>query len=231
MNPMTKLVAVALLLRVGPAVGQEPTRVPLRAPLATVTSPTQISVTARNDTQPWTGNLSLRVAAGATVDLTQVPPDTEAGHPALGGDPHHRAWVFTGALSGVAVQDTRPDQPGWAVSGQLSAVSWAGTGAGPAGQRSSVPSGVSARHLGWAPSLVAAGSDAEGTVTAGPAVDPVLKTPASKGLAAPGAVLASTAAGSGMGTQHLGASFALWVPDNTPVGLITATLTLTLVSP
>jgi hypothetical protein len=236
MNPMTKLVAVALLLRVGPPLAmpheapagavtwRAPDRPDVRdgrsrpvRPLVTVTSPTQISVSARNDTRPWTGDLSLRVATGAAVDLTQVPPDTDAGHPLLGGDPHRRAWVFTGALSGVAVQDTRPDQPGWAVTGQLSALT--------------APSGVTARHLGWAPSLVTAGSDAEGTVTAGPAIDPLLKTPASNGLAAPGAVLASTVAGSGLGTQHLGASFALWLPDTTPVGLLTATLTLTLVSP
>jgi hypothetical protein len=227
---MTKLVAVALLLRVGPPAALPPERAG-RPPLVTVTSPTQISVSARNNTQPWTGDLSLRVAPGAAVDLTQVPPDTDAGHPAVGGDPQRRAWVFTGTLSGVAVQDTRPDQPGWAVTGQLGAVSWAGTGAGPAGRRPWEPGGLSARHLGWAPSLVKAGSDAEGTVTAGPTVDPVLKTPASAGLAAPGAVLASAATGSGMGTQNLGASFLLWIPDTTPVGVITATLTLTLVSP
>jgi hypothetical protein len=177
-----------------------------------------IPVSVRDNTPPWTGNLTIRVTGTPVVELVQVDPAGVDGHPvtvAPGG--HQRAWVFTGRLSGVAVQDTRPGQPGWAVTGQVSDLT--GTG-------SRVPAG----NLGWTP-VLAKGSDAEGTVTAGTGVDPVLKTAASRGLGAPGTMLATAPSGSGLGVENLSASVVLWLPDTTPSGVFTGTLTLTLTSP
>lgn len=120
--------------------------------------------------------------------------------------------VLTGDLTGIVVQDGRYDQPGWTLTGQASAI-------GP----------VPAADLGWQP-VLAAGGDAEGTVTAGPAVPPRRTAPKSKGLAAPGAPLAGAAAGNGLGTTRVGAALRLWLPDSAPAGALTGTLTLTLTS-
>ncbi|OLB79976.1 MAG: hypothetical protein AUI14_08710 [Actinobacteria bacterium 13_2_20CM_2_71_6] len=152
-----------------------------------------IPVNATDNTPPFAGSLVLQVAAGTKVDLTQVDPTTPAGHPVQATDPtgHRHAWVFTGGLSGVSVQDTRPDQFGWTLNGQAS--DFAG------------PTAISAKNLGWAPALVGAGSDAEGTVNAGASVDSILKTKTSNGLSVP-STQAKAGAGNGLGTQNLSAS-------------------------
>jgi hypothetical protein len=177
-----------------------------------------IPVNATDNTPPFTGSLVLQVSTGTKVDLTQVDPTTPAGHPVQATDPtgHRHAWVFTGGLSGVSVQDTRPNQFGWTLNGQASDF----TG----------PTAVSAKNLGWAPALVATGSDAEGTLTAGGSVDSILKTKTSNGLSAPN-VQAKAGAGNGLGTQNLSASLELRIPDTSPQGTYTSTLTLTLISP
>jgi hypothetical protein len=176
-----------------------------------------IPITATDNTQPYAGALSLVVAAGTAVSLTQVNPTTAAGHPVVATDPtgHRHAWVFDGSLSGVAVNDTRPTEPGWTLTGQ--ATDFTG--------------GIPAKNLGWTPALVATGSDAEGVVTAGAAVASYLANIASNGLASPGSNLATTAAGNGLGTQNLSASLELRIPDTSPTGTYASTLTLTLVSP
>lgn len=179
-----------------------------------------IPVQAQDNTAPYAGNLSLQVVAGTAVALAQVDPATAAGHPVQATDPtgHRHAWVFNGNLGGVSVQDTRPSQPGWTVSGQASDfVNGATT--------------VTAKNLGWGPALVAAGSDAEGAVHAGAAINPQLQVAASNGLTSPGGNLAQAPATAGLGTQNLSAALSLWIPDTSPTGTYASTLTLTLVSP
>jgi len=100
------------------------------------------------------------------------------------------------------------------------------------GQTTSFANGavtVPAADLGWTPA-VATGGDAEGTVTAGPSVASALAAKSSSGLSTPGK-LASVAAGSGLGTANLGSGLELRIPDTSPTGTYTSTLTLTLVSP
>lgn len=182
-------------------------------------SVTEVPADAANDTPPYTGAVSLQITGGTAVHLTQVDPGTAAGHPAQGTDPtgHRHAWVFTGGLGGVSVDDSRPDVPGWTLTGQATDfVNGATT--------------VPARHLGWTPALVVPGSDAEGTPVAGPQARPALWQPSSTGLAEPGTVLARAPAGSGLGVQKVAADLVLWMPDTAPKGTYTATLTLTLIS-
>jgi hypothetical protein len=167
-------------------------------PLDSTVSAPPVTVTAVNRAAPFVGALTVRVSAGTAILLQ---PSTVDGR-----------RVLTGNLTGIAVQDSRYEQPGWTLTGHASAI-------GP----------VAAADLGWAPAL-AAGSDAEGTVTAGPAVQPRVTAPKSNGLAVPGAALAAAAAGNGLGTERVGAVLRLWLPDTTPAGALTGTLTLTLTS-
>ncbi|WP_238007547.1 substrate-binding domain-containing protein [Dactylosporangium sp. AC04546] len=173
---------------------------------------------ALNATPPYQGSLGLQVALGSRVALTQVDPATAGGHPAQATDPtgHRHAWVFRGELAGVSVADSRPDQPGWTVTGQATDLT-NGTAT------------VPARDAGWAPALLSAGSDAEGAPAAGPAVHPNLAAPASPGLAT-ACLLAAAPAGSGLGTQRLSAGMEMWMPDTSPKGTYAGTLTLTLIS-
>lgn len=178
-----------------------------------------IPVQAADNTPPYAGNLSLQVAAGTKASLVQVDPSTDAGHPVLAGDAtgHRHAWVFTGNLTGVGVQDTRPSQPGWTVTGQATTF---------ANGAITVP----AENLGWAPALVTTGSDAEGSILAGGALKSILALVSSKGLSVP-SKLASAAAANGLGTQNLSSALELRIPDTSPIGTYTSTITLTLVSP
>ena len=175
-----------------------------------------VTVNAPDATPPYTGSLSLAVA-NTTVTLSQADATTEAGHPFVATDPNHhrRAWVFNGNISGVSVTDTRPTQPGWALTGQASNFINGSTT-------------VSSDNFGWTPALV--GGDAEGTVAAGAAINPKFQTASSSGLTSPN-TLASTAAGNGWGTENVSADLALWIPDTSPIGTYSSTLTLTLVNP
>lgn len=174
-----------------------------------------IPLSATDNTPPFAGSLSLQVVAGTSVNLAQVDPNTAAGHPLIDGDLHRRAWVFSGNLTGVSVLDTRPTEAGWTVTGQASDFTNGGTTVG-------------ANHLGWSPGTP--NGDAEGTITAGPTVDSVLKTKTSSGLASI-SELAAAAVGSGLGTENLGATMELRIPDTSPTGTYSSTLTLTLISP
>jgi hypothetical protein len=188
---MNAVISLLLALR---AVLPTPT---LETPSAVVASPPGITVTVRDKTPPFTGQLCLRLTGPSTVDLQ--PSGTS---------------VYSGQLVGLGVYDSRPDEPGWALAGHLD-----------------VHAGGSPHDVGWTPSVVRPGTDAEGTVTAGPTVDPARKTPSSKGLAAPGTVLASAGPGAGLGTTHLSAALVLSPSAAGSAGTLTATLTLTLVSP
>ncbi|GAA2355030.1 substrate-binding domain-containing protein [Dactylosporangium salmoneum] len=177
-----------------------------------------VPLDASDETAPYEGAVALQVAGGTAVHLRQLDPGTPAGHPVQGTDPtgHRHAWVFTGSLSGISVGDSRPGQPGWTLSGQSTDfVNGATT--------------VSAAHFGWTPALVAAGSDAEGLPVAGPAIAPRMQVPDSLGLAGV-SMLAGAPGGSGLGTQHVRADMVLWIPDTSPTGTYTGTLTLTLIS-
>ncbi|MEV4509406.1 substrate-binding domain-containing protein [Dactylosporangium sp. NPDC049525] len=180
--------------------------------------PGTVPVEAQNDTAPYAGSVGISVALGTRVSLTQVDPAAPGGHPAQATDPtgHRHAWVFEGALDGVAVLDTRPPQPGWTVTGQATdMVNGATT--------------VAARNVGWSPTLVTTGSDAEGTVAPGATVPPALQDATSPGLSEAG-VLARAAPGTGLGVQQVGATMRLWMPDTSPKGHYTGMLTLTLIS-
>jgi ABC-type phosphate transport system substrate-binding protein len=190
-------------------VGQGPCGVPAPG--------TVIPVTADDETPPFAGALSLSVATGTSITLTQTDPNTPAGHPAQATDPagHRHAWVFTGSLAGVTVVDTRPNEPGWTLTGQ--AADFTG------------PAPISAANLGWTPAL--AGGDAEGSPSAGPAVAPLLSSGTGTGLGPPGTVLAFAPAGSGLGNQGIAANLTWWIPDTSPTGTYASTMTLTLISP
>ncbi|GAB3863524.1 phosphate ABC transporter substrate-binding protein PstS [Dactylosporangium cerinum] len=185
---------------------------------AAAPEPVTVPALAQNDTAPYAGEVSIRVTLGTRVSLTQLDPATPDGHPAQATDPtgHRHAWVFQGDLGGIAVADTRPGQPGWTVTGQATDMVNGTTT-------------VAAGNLGWSPALVRAGSDAEGTVTAGPPVRPALQTSTSPGLAE-AAVLAGAPRGAGLGVQYVAATVHLWMPDTSPKGQYTGTLTLTLIS-
>ncbi|WP_432980195.1 substrate-binding domain-containing protein [Dactylosporangium sp. CA-233914] len=175
-----------------------------------------IPIAGQNDTEPWAGALTLQVATGSRVTLTQVDPATAAGHPAQGTDPtgHRHAWVFQGDLAGVSVVDTRPAQPGWQLVGRMSDMT---------SEQTSIP----AHDLGWVPQA-GPGGDAEGTVTIGGTVAPGMRAVGSPGLGE-GQMLGAAPAGSGLGTQPLGARMELWMPDTSPTGRYSGTLTLTLI--
>jgi hypothetical protein len=184
-----------------------------------------IPIDAQDNTAPFAGSLVLQVQTGAAVHMTQTDPNTPAGHPALSTDPtgHRHGWVFTGNLSGVSVNDSRPDP-----SGTGHGVGWTLNG-----QAASFVNGSTnypASYLGWAPALVAAGSDAEGTLTAGSAIDSLLKTAASDGLLT-SKTFARAGAGNGLGVQNVSSAFELRIPDTSPQGTYSSTLTVTLVSP
>ncbi|WP_238014525.1 Ig-like domain-containing protein [Dactylosporangium sp. AC04546] len=176
-----------------------------------------VPLEAQNNTDPFAGALVLQVAAGTKVQLTQIPVNDPNGHPVLATDPtgHRHAWVFTGTLTGVSVNDTRPTQDGWTLNGQAADFHNGSTV-------------VPASYLGWVPA--SAGGDAEGTVAAGPSVDSKLKTESSVGLSTSNQ-FAKAAPGNGLGTKDLTSSLELRIPDTSPTGLYTSTLTLTLVSP
>ncbi|MFC5008143.1 Ig-like domain repeat protein [Dactylosporangium cerinum] len=176
-----------------------------------------VPLDAQNNSEPFAGALVLQVAAGTAVHLTQIPVNDPNGHPAQATDPtgHRHAWVFTGNLTGVSVNDTRPTQDGWTLNGQ-------------AADFRNGQTVVPATNLGWVPA--ASGGDAEGTVAAGSAVDSKLKTATSNGLQT-SSQFAKAAPGNGLGTKDLTSALELRIPDTSPTGLYTSTLTLTLVSP
>lgn len=176
-----------------------------------------VTITAQDNTDPFAGSLVLSVAS-TNVNLTQIPVTDPNGHPVQATDPtgHRHAWVFTGNLAGVSVNDTRPSQQGWTLNGQ-------------AGNFVNGGNTVTSSDLGWTPAL-ATGSDAEGVVTAGTAQDSMLKTATSDGLHT-SRVFAQAAPGNGLGTENLSTGLELRIPDTSPTGTYTSTLTLTLVSP
>ncbi|MEV4516582.1 hypothetical protein AB0K00_47490 [Dactylosporangium sp. NPDC049525] len=178
-----------------------------------------VPLDAANDSQPYAGGLTLTVAAGTRVQLQQIDPSLPGGHPVQGTDPtgHRHAWVFTGRLTGVAVTDSRPAQPGWALTGQaFDFTNGAAT--------------VPAANLGWRPAYDTDPGDAEGTVNLGAEAPSRLLDPGSEGVAVP-RLIAMAVPGSGLGTVRLTTDLELRMPDVSPKGNYQSTLTLTLINP
>lgn len=111
---------------------------------------------------------------------------------------------FGGQLAPVRVIDTRTSRAAWSLSGQVSDFS----------------GGLSGRYLGWTPRVTSPGAGA----VAGDAV--VSGLLAGSGLRVP-SLLASAPAGHEPGSATLGADLELRIPDSTPGGTYTATLTIT----
>ena len=153
--------------------------------------------------------ITTTVAAGAlviSVDDSQVT----LAEPALNtaGD----LLVTSGALKPVTVTDTRSGNFGWTVSGQVSDFSGGA-------------SKINGANLGWVPSVVDHATAQ--VVTAGAAVVPANGVAAGAASSAGLKVSRTLAAGTGLGTAHLGASLSLKAPTSTLPGTYTATLTLT----
>ena len=136
------------------------------------------------------GSLTLNVA-GDSVALTGG---------AVGG-------TATGAMQKATVSDTRGNNAGWSLTGQVSA--FTGT-----------PSGtIAANQLGWAPSVTKVSG--EGTATAGAAAAPGAGLGSAKTLCA-------AASGTSSGVFDCTAALTLGIPSSTAPGGYTGTLTLTL---
>jgi phosphate ABC transporter phosphate-binding protein len=168
-------------------------------------------------------------ASTGTFTLTVNSAQASGGIPLMTNDPPNGAFTLTVdttdtvtlAVSGqtatapttpVIVSDTRNTFPGWAVTGQSSDFTGSGTADGGT---------IAGDQLGWLPTATVLGD----AVTLGPAV-----APASPGLGATPAILASAPEGHGFGTSTLGASLTLAIPGSAPAGPYTAGLTVTAVT-
>jgi hypothetical protein len=120
--------------------------------------------------------------------------------------------IATGALNRITVSDTRNTFPGWSVSGQASIFTGSGTAASAT---------ISGNQLGWMPTDTSLGTG----VTLGGTV-----APGSPGLGTTPAILASAAAGNGLGTSVLGGNLTLDIPALAEAGPYVSTLTVTLVT-
>lgn len=157
-----------------------------------------------------------------TITTTVLPgslvisiPDQQVTLPSPVLNSSGSLFTTSGALQPITVTDNRAGNPGWTVSGLVSAFTDGTTQ-------------INAENLGWTPTA-ATGSPGQ-TITEGPVVPPANGVAPSDngtlGLAA-SQTLASAAAGAGLGTAHLGANLELNVPTTTTAGTYTATLTLT----
>ena len=166
---------------------------------------------------PFTGSSSTE-----TITTTVLPgslvisiPDQQVTLPSPVLNSSGNLFTTSGALQPITVTDNRAGNPGWTVSGLASAFTDGTTQ-------------INAENLGWTPT--AATGSAGQVITEGQVVPPANGVAPSDtgtlGLAA-SQTLASTAAGAGLGTAHLGANLELNVPTTTTAGTYTATLTLT----
>jgi hypothetical protein len=153
--------------------------------------------------------VTVTVAPAGTFTVTLVNPANPA---VLLTDTGGQGPLFdaTGTMNQLRVQDTRNTYPGWYVTGQVT--DFTAPASTPAGH---IPGDM----LGWFPS---------GTVQGGAALGPSV-APDGPGLGTTPGLLASAVAGSGPGTSTLGADLDLLIPPGTPVGVYSATLTLTVV--
>lgn len=151
-----------------------------------------------------TANIDIVTSLAAEGALTISVADTTVELSPLTLASSGLRYQSSGQLSQVTVTDTRPTNPGWSISAQVTDFS---------GTSGTFP-GIG---LGWTPS-VASSSDGQ-TVTPGAAVAP--------GVGLNGKTLASAATGAGRGTAVVGAGLQLQAPTSIEPGTYTATMTVT----
>lgn len=176
-------------------------------------TPLAYQVTAPVSTATGSETISTTVAAGA---LTISVPDGQVTLPSPVLDNNGDMFTTSGALKPVTVTDNRAGNPGWTLSGQVSDFSDGAT------------HGINGENLGWTPNVV--DHSTAQTLTLGQVVNPANGVPMTdvNGNGLKGSqVLATAAAGGGLGTAHLAAGLALNVPTTTVAGTYVATLTLT----
>jgi len=126
-------------------------------------------------------------------------------------------YTANGLINQVTVADTRDTDTGWTVNGTMSAFDVVGGG-----------SSFSGNYLGWSPVVTSTSGLTSGgydqTATAGATVLPDTAT----GLATP-KVLASAAAGAGLGIASFDARLKLLIPVSARAGTYNGTLTFTVV--
>jgi hypothetical protein len=173
-------------------------------------APLVVSFDYEPDVDPPAGvsqQISTEVLVNGGLTISVADDTVVLPSPTL--SPDGQSLVTGGALNEVTVADLRLANPGWTVSGQLTDfTSAAGT--------------LGGEHLGWAPDVVS--QDASQNVTAGDLV----AAGVGDGLTA-SSELGSAPAGAGRGTAVLGADLDLVAPTDTPPGVYTATLTLTVI--
>ena len=164
------------------------------------------------------GPLSLTVQSGATSGALPLATTVPAvGSLSLTVAPSTVTLAVSGAnaagtLSPVTVTDTRNTYPGWSVSGQAGDFAGSGSAAG---------SAISGSQLGWVPT--------DTSLATGAALGPTV-APATPGLGGMPGILASAAAGGGLGTSLLGANLTLAIPPTAAAGPYASTLTVTAVA-
>ncbi len=129
-------------------------------------------------------------------------------------------FAATGVIDQITIVDTRDDDTGWTVSGQMSDFSANGG-----------TDTFSGSQLGWAPMVsedTPSFADSRGTTydqvaQPGPAVSP--NAPDGTGLGA-GSVLMQSAAGRGLGIAIADARLRLLIPVTADAGRYTGTLTI-----
>lgn len=180
---------------------------------STTTAPIAYQVSAPVSTATGTEQISTVLTPGALVISI---PDGQVTLPSPVLDTAGDLFTTTGALKPVTITDNRTGNPGWTLSGQVSDFSDGAT------------HGINGENLGWTPNVV--DHSAVQALTVGAAVAAANGVPMTdvnaNGLKG-AQVLASAAAGAGLGTAHLAAGLALNVPTSTVAGTYAATLTLT----
>ncbi|XVV15930.1 choice-of-anchor M domain-containing protein [Actinoplanes sp. CA-131856] len=155
---------------------------------------------------------TISATEGALV-ISVDPGDRAVTLPAATLSASGDRWESAGALRPVTVTDTRQARPGWTASGQVAD-----------GFRGADGKTFAGGYLGWTPTVTRQGG--QQGVIAGPVATPYVSGQPSTGLG-DSAVLASAAAGKGLGTAELDAALKLSVPTDTAAGTYTGTLTLT----
>ncbi|HEV2639162.1 MAG TPA: Ig-like domain-containing protein [Actinocrinis sp.] len=186
------------------------------------TDPTVYLASATAAAVPFQVTAFTGSSSTETITTTVLPgslvisiPDQQVTLPSPVLNSSGNLFTTSGALQPITVTDNRAGNPGWTVSGLVSAFTDGTTQ-------------INAENLGWTPT--AATGSAGQTITEGPVVAPAAGVaPSDTGTAglASAQTLAAAAAGAGLGTAHLGANLQLNVPTTTTAGTYTATLTLT----
>jgi len=164
-------------------------------------------------TSEGTLSLNLMGTAGSVLIGVTVPPSGALTVTVIPGaltlaEQGTLPVTATGILNTVIVDDSRNTYPGWSVSGQQSA--FTGSGGTIAGD-----------ELGWVPTAIT-------PLVAGAALGPPVAPGTSpNGLGDTAQVLASAPAGQGFGTNRLSASLTLEIPNLTPAGSYTGSLSIT----